>query len=695
MSLPKFPLISTENSCEAHIEENINQATDNTPSPTRMHSKSSAQTPVLYGAAACQTRPIPNAAVFRIIYGRDVARGEALGSAALGRYGREEEADIYEPALSTLSNAPKQSMNKKTYAESGFQTTQASDRKRKLAKAKARASMMANGYRDVARLAGYEVWAESKNDRVIHSEQFLFSIKLDTEVNPLDYDLVGLFMPNVYGERIEPFRELHIGVARSRDIPEDIADTHSYTSSTSTWTSTQIIPSITPKLTLYVHVGSVQSDELPIPALAPCNRATKPDPESIEEYGEEHDRAGPDKEDSENVTDSFERSDVVSISTFLVPFAADISSATTVQTRANDSETFDEDQDDCRNSSTPNRRKRSSSERLTPDFASESHDLRQSSQRTGADVFYMHDASRSRKRLKQAKTRSKSPLLDVERSHKDHDSPTRRYIRQSKFGDGNSTQRTMVVHTKATTCSNRKVNIDMNTTRSQGQQKSHISDVNASLDRHGEPSTNSGRHLRHTPDRDGTVPLKFHERRLPTHRRHSRATSMSKRLEHGEDEMITVLQHSSIRRYSKRQHNTLEEPKRAVDDAYNRERERTAISNHRKDLSIRGKAAPHLKQDQAVATPGMKRASSQHSADQTPVETSRSEEQDRIRARRAEDRRRELPNCTSHKASGLQPSRGRNTEDAPKSSGNETIVQSPIIRPRRAVRDQINRWLGI
>jgi hypothetical protein len=162
--------------------------------------------PMSYHSTAIQTLPPATGSFFKDIHGRYPTHWEhehKIGLAARGRY----EPGVADPYL-PLYGAPFQVMKSEknvTYVDSGFQTADVGARKIALTKAKAKASMTARRYGAVVADAGYNLCAESKDERIQHSEQHLFNVGIDDEGNVQgEVNLTGRFLPNVYMEDKAP-----------------------------------------------------------------------------------------------------------------------------------------------------------------------------------------------------------------------------------------------------------------------------------------------------------------------------------------------------------------------------------------------------------------------------------------------------------------------------------------------------------
>jgi hypothetical protein len=173
-----------------------------------------------YRSTGVQTLPPPDATSFYQIHGRDPTHEELerkIGLAAYGRYMKKPRSNPHEVVYGTAFR-PEMIEHEFTYADVGFQTLDFAPRKKALAKAKVKASMIANKYKRLAAEDGYTIWAEPKDDKTIHSEQYAAMIKLDSEGNAKDgEDLTGRFLPNIWKEERRPEIQCH-NTAQGREI---------------------------------------------------------------------------------------------------------------------------------------------------------------------------------------------------------------------------------------------------------------------------------------------------------------------------------------------------------------------------------------------------------------------------------------------------------------------------------------------
>lgn len=164
----------------------------------------SRKAPRRYQNTGVQTLPPPNGKIHTLIYGREPTQADIrhnMGLAAIGRYERDPRSNPFElmygaayPARSTADRA--------NYVDSGFQTANTDANKMALARAKFTASMTAKRYRGAAAQVGYIINAESKDEMIVHSEQYDTTARFDREGNVSDGCVHGRYLPNIHGRLI-------------------------------------------------------------------------------------------------------------------------------------------------------------------------------------------------------------------------------------------------------------------------------------------------------------------------------------------------------------------------------------------------------------------------------------------------------------------------------------------------------------
>ena len=166
-----------------------------------------AAVPRTYHNTGVQTLPPANGDVFRLIYGLDGRElshndyAQSMASAGIGRLANDPRMNPYELIYGSAYHAPT-TAKKETYADSGFQTASHETRRKALARAKVKTSMMANKYRNAAFEAGYAIYAESRDEMIVHSERFSSAVQLDAEGNLLEGDIKSKSLPNIHGATI-------------------------------------------------------------------------------------------------------------------------------------------------------------------------------------------------------------------------------------------------------------------------------------------------------------------------------------------------------------------------------------------------------------------------------------------------------------------------------------------------------------
>lgn len=158
-----------------------------------------------YHNTGIQTLPPANGNVFRLVHGREPSQDDYtcnMGSAAIGRLTNDPRSNPYDLIYGLGYPIPTAAITT-TYEDSGFQTAKHDTRRKTLARAKVRASMTAKKYRNAAFQAGYIISAESRDDMIVHLEQFLNNVQLDAVGNLLEGTVKTRSLPNIYGTLIQ------------------------------------------------------------------------------------------------------------------------------------------------------------------------------------------------------------------------------------------------------------------------------------------------------------------------------------------------------------------------------------------------------------------------------------------------------------------------------------------------------------
>jgi hypothetical protein len=234
--------------------------------------------PVTYHSTVIQTLPPATGELFKDIHGRYPTHWEhehKIGLAARGRY-EPGVADPHLPLFGTPFEVTKRE-SKATYVDSAFQTADVGARKIALTKAKVKASMTARKYSAVIANAGYKSCAESKDERILHSERHSFNICIDDEGNVRgEVDLTGRFLPNVY---MEDKASQIISCSKSHKNQDDNAfQQHAQASKVTSWVLT---PPLNP-----APLPQQDHNELPrqIAAIEPSSREDQSDIEAIDSH---------------------------------------------------------------------------------------------------------------------------------------------------------------------------------------------------------------------------------------------------------------------------------------------------------------------------------------------------------------------------------------------------------------------------
>jgi hypothetical protein len=159
-----------------------------------------------YQNTGVQTLPPPNGKIYTLIYGREPTQADIkhnMGVAAIGRYERDPRSNPFELLYGATYLVPL-TRERSAYVDSAFQTANHDTSKMALAKAKVKASMTANKYRRVAAQAGYIIHAESKDEMIVHSEQYVTTVQFDSEGNLVNGSIKGRYLPNIHGTSLHP-----------------------------------------------------------------------------------------------------------------------------------------------------------------------------------------------------------------------------------------------------------------------------------------------------------------------------------------------------------------------------------------------------------------------------------------------------------------------------------------------------------
>lgn len=160
----------------------------------------------LYHNTGVQTLPPPNGDTYKLVYGRDPSASDYtrnMGVAAIGRYTEDPRLNPFELIYGSAYVA-RHIEEKATYVDSGFQTADYQISNMSIARAKVKASLTANKYRDIADRAGLAVSAETKDESIIHSEQHRTLLQFGSDGNLLNGSVEGRFLPNISGRTVHP-----------------------------------------------------------------------------------------------------------------------------------------------------------------------------------------------------------------------------------------------------------------------------------------------------------------------------------------------------------------------------------------------------------------------------------------------------------------------------------------------------------
>ena len=153
--------------------------------------------------------PPGNGNDYERVYGRPAVEG-AAGLGAMGRFGQDTRSDLYDLVYGEIFYvdrvcSPEVSPTSKT----GFQTMEHKERQMALKKANAKAAITASQVRPAAERFRYQVWPETKDSMVAHSEQFKIKANLsfDDWGRMNDNGIEAPLFPNVVRKPMEPVPE--------------------------------------------------------------------------------------------------------------------------------------------------------------------------------------------------------------------------------------------------------------------------------------------------------------------------------------------------------------------------------------------------------------------------------------------------------------------------------------------------------
>ncbi|KAF2825280.1 hypothetical protein CC86DRAFT_467771 [Ophiobolus disseminans] len=229
----------------------------------------------MYQSIGIQTWPLATGRDFAELYGREPTRWELehkLGVAGLGRLG-PTGTNVHDYLRSEETPIPDK-LPGSEQVSTGFQTLGFQVCNANIIKAKAKASLRAAKYSKAAAAEGFKIWGEVKEEKVVHSEQFTFSVELDSLGNAKnDKDIAGLFLPNLYRDDLI-----------DQSGPRTAARRTSKPLKTTCAVSPQkVTPAQSPPALCELLYGPFQ----PIPSLEPADREDPEEPEASEETSEE------------------------------------------------------------------------------------------------------------------------------------------------------------------------------------------------------------------------------------------------------------------------------------------------------------------------------------------------------------------------------------------------------------------------
>ncbi|KAE8831510.1 hypothetical protein HRS9122_09100 [Pyrenophora teres f. teres] len=190
--------IAVVSAAAGKMDDSAHCGTANTPTTA-----SASTSRATYCSTGIQTLPPPNVEEFRNIHGREPTQDELvkkMGCAGMGHYGPGPRP--YEVIIGKPFFIEPPSQEALISQDAAFQTSEVVHVKKSLLRTRAKATMLAKRQLNAAKAAGYDIWAEKNDDRIIHMEQYYTNIHLDDEGNATNVDIRGLSLPNICGAEI-------------------------------------------------------------------------------------------------------------------------------------------------------------------------------------------------------------------------------------------------------------------------------------------------------------------------------------------------------------------------------------------------------------------------------------------------------------------------------------------------------------
>jgi hypothetical protein len=242
-----------------------------------------------YQNTGVQTLPPANGDVFRLIHGREPSNCDYtrnMGSAGIGRLANDPRSNPYDLIYGSPYPIPT-TARRGAYIDSEFHTASHDMSRMALARAKVKASMTANKYRNAASQAGYVICAESRDEMVVHSEQFSNVVQLDADGNLLQGTVKTRSLPNIYGASVQPepseatTTEGSLEQSTGHLLERSRYKEHDANASQVTY------PSQSPRIHAQATMVELQKPMVRVPALAPAleRQTTGTTPTIDNEYG--------------------------------------------------------------------------------------------------------------------------------------------------------------------------------------------------------------------------------------------------------------------------------------------------------------------------------------------------------------------------------------------------------------------------
>ena len=152
-----------------------------------------------------QTQPLCTGSDFHDIFGHAPSGWELthkIGTATIGRYRYANEVKPHQLMYGPRFFVPRVRRPSK-YVSSGFQTKPFQECAGLIVTMRIQASDAVAKCGEEAEAAGFRVWHEVRNERVVHSERLHSDVPLDVPANLVGRLRAGAYVPNIYRSRVK------------------------------------------------------------------------------------------------------------------------------------------------------------------------------------------------------------------------------------------------------------------------------------------------------------------------------------------------------------------------------------------------------------------------------------------------------------------------------------------------------------